>query len=75
MFTTFSEFSERFNDFLYRQSIRRLSDAEITLARDWSLEFIRREHPHLDEEQIERFYEKLVQVEYVAVDEWSRRMS
>jgi len=70
-----SDFSARFNHFLYRQSIRKLSEAEIKLARDWSLMLIRREHPHLTEEQVERFYENLIHIEVVAVDEWTRRMS
>jgi hypothetical protein len=69
-----SEFSERFNHYLYRQSIRRLGAEEITVAREWSLAFIRREHPHFTNQQVERFYENLIHVQVNAVDEWSRRM-
>jgi hypothetical protein len=72
---SFSEFTERFNRFLYRQSIRKLSEAEINLARDWSINLIRKEHPHLTPEQVERFYENLIHVQVSAIDEWTRRMS
>jgi len=68
-------FAERFNLFLYRQNIRKLGPEEIALAREWSLNLIRREHPQLTEEQVERFYENLIHIEVSAVDEWTRRMS
>jgi hypothetical protein len=70
-----SDFTERFNHFLYRQSIRKLTEAEITLAREWTLDFIRRGHPQLNEEQVNRFYENLLYVQVSTVDEWTRRMS
>jgi hypothetical protein len=72
---SFSDFTDRFNHFLYRQSIRKLGEAEIHLAREWSLAFIRREHPQLNEEQVERLYENLLHVQVTAVDEWTRRMN
>ena len=70
-----SDFAERFNHFLYRQSIRKLGADEIELARNWTLDFIRREHPNFTEEQVGRFYENLLYVQVSVVDEWSRRMS
>jgi hypothetical protein len=70
-----SDFADRFNHFLYRQSIRRLGESEISLAREWTLSVIRREHPALDDEQVNRFYENLLHVQVSAVDEWSRRLS
>jgi hypothetical protein len=70
-----SDLADRFNQFLYRQSIRTLTDSERGLARDWSMAFIRREHPHLTDEQAERFYENLIQVRVTVVDEWTERMS
>ena len=70
-----SDFAERFNAFLYRQHIRKLGHVEIETAREWCLNFIRREHPHLDEEQRERFYQNLIHVQVTAVDEWTRRMT
>jgi hypothetical protein len=70
-----SDFTARFNHFLYRQSIRKLGKEEVQLARDWSIALIRREHPTLTDEQVERFYENLIHVQVVAVDEWTRRMS
>jgi hypothetical protein len=69
-----SDLADRFNQFLYRQSIRKLTDAERQLARDWSMAFIRREHPDLSDEQAERFYENLIHVRITAVDEWTERM-
>jgi hypothetical protein len=70
-----SDFTDRFNQFLYRQSIRKLTPAERQLARDWSMAFIRREHPNLSDEQAERFYENLIHVRVTAVDEWTERMT
>ena len=75
MNSTLSNFAGRFNAFLYRQHIRRLSPVEIELAREWSLALIRREHPHLSSEEVERFYENLIHIRVCAVDEWTRRMS
>ena len=63
------------NQFLYRQNIRRLGKKDIDLARGWCLNIIRREYPHLSEEQRESLYENLIHVQVTAVDEWSRRMS
>jgi hypothetical protein len=73
--SSFSAFTERFNLFLYRQNIRKLSGAEIELAREWSMTLIRKEHPDFTPEQVERFYENLINVRISAVDEWTRRMS
>jgi len=70
-----SAFTERFNLFLYRQHIRKLSAAEIEMAQEWSLNLIRKEHPHFTEQQVERFYENLINVQVIAVDEWTRRMN
>ena len=70
-----SEFTERFNRFLYRQHIRKLGPTEIETAREWCLNLIRREYPHLNEEQRNLFYENLIHVKVTAVDEWTRRMT
>ncbi len=64
----------RFNSFLYRQHIRRLTAEEIDLAREWSLDLIRREHKDMTNEQVELFYDNLLYVRIIAVDEWSQRM-
>ena len=69
------EFAERFNQFLYRQTIRKLTPSDIELAREWCLNLIRREHPDLTPEEVERFYDNLLKVRAVAVDEWTQRMS
>ncbi len=70
-----SDFTERFNHFLYRQSIRKLGAEEINLAKEWSIALIRREHPELNDGQVERFYDNLIHVQFTAVDEFTRRMS
>ena len=75
MNSTLSNFAGRFNAFLYRQHIRRLTEVEIKLAQEWSMALIRREHPHLSPEEAEGFYENLIYVRVSAVDEWTRRMS
>ncbi len=72
---SFSGLGERLNLFLYRQHIRKLSATEIELARQWSMDLIRREHPDFTDEQAEKFYENLIHVRFTAVDEWTRRMS
>jgi hypothetical protein len=69
-----SELRERLNLFLHRQNIRKLTVAERELAREWCLDVIRREHPEFNEEQSERFYDNLINIRVIAVDEWSRRM-
>jgi hypothetical protein len=69
------DFTERFNKFLYRQHLRKLGPVEIDTAREWCLNLIRREYPHLSEEQRERFYQNLIHVQVTAVDEWTRRMT
>jgi hypothetical protein len=68
-------FAQRLNLFLYRLHLRKLGPTEIETARNWCLNFIRREHPHFSEEEVERFYESLIQVELIPIDEWSRRMN
>ena len=69
-----SEIRERLNQFLHRQDIRKLTPAERSLARQWCMDLIHREHPELSSEQAERFYENLINVRVITVDEWSRRM-
>ena len=70
-----ADFADRVNAFLYRQHIRRLTVDEIESAQEWSLKLIRRENPDWSEEQIDAFYENLLHVQIIAVDEWTRRMS
>jgi hypothetical protein len=70
-----SDFRERMNLFLHRQTIRKLTESEIALAREWCMEVINREHPELSAEQAEKFYENLIHIRVTAVDEWTQRMS
>jgi hypothetical protein len=67
-------FKEQLNLFLHRQNIRKLTTAECTLAREWCMDLIRREHAEWSSEQAERFYDNLINVRVVAVDEWTRRL-
>jgi len=64
----------RFNLILYGQHIRKLGPTGIEMAREWCLNVIRREHPHLNAEEVDRFYEKLITIKWSAVDEWSERL-
>ena len=68
-------FTERFNLFLYRQHIRKLAPTDRETAREWCIALIRREHPKLTPEEVDRFYENLITVQWSAVDEWTQRMS
>jgi hypothetical protein len=70
-----SDFRARLNLFLHRQTVRKLTAAEISLAREWCMDVIRREHPEMTPDQAERFYENLIHVRVIAVDEWTERMS
>lgn len=74
MMTQVSDLRDRLNQFLHRQNVGKLTPAERTLARDWCLDLIRREHPELTEEERERFYENLIHVRVIAIDEWTQRM-
>ncbi len=68
-------FTERLNLFHYRRHLRKLGPTDIQTARNWCLSVIRREHPKWTDEEVERFYDSLIHVELVAVDEWTRRMT
>lgn len=70
-----SDLTGRLNQFFYRQNLRRLTAEELEMAKAWSMEMIRREHPAWSEEQAEAYYEQLLYVHFSAVDEWTRRMS
>jgi hypothetical protein len=67
-------FKDQLNRFLHRQNIRKLTPAERELAQVWCMDLIRREHPDWSDEQAERFYDNLINVRVIAVDEWSRRL-
>jgi hypothetical protein len=67
--------SERLNTFLYKKDLQRLTPADMSLARTWTLSLIREGHPHWDEAQVEAYYEHLAAIRVQAVDEWSRRFN
>ena len=67
------DFGERLNLFLYQRNVGRLESPDIETAREWCLEFIRKEHPKWSAKQVDEYYESLVDVELHAVDEWKRR--
>ncbi len=69
-----AELRERLNLFLHRKNVRKLTPKERELAREWCMDLIRREHPEFSEEQRERFYENLIHVRVIPVDEWTERM-
>jgi hypothetical protein len=73
--SSLTQFTKRFNHFLYRQHLRKLGPEEIESARAWCLAFIRREHPHFTEAEIEHLYENLIHIKIIAVDGWAQRMN
>ncbi len=69
-----ADLRERLNQFLHRQNVRKLTPEERELARQWCLDLIRREHPAFTDEQVDTYYENLINVRIIAVDEWTQRM-
>ena len=45
------------------------------MAREWCVMLIRREHPKFTDEEVDRFYENLINVKITVVDEWTQRMN
>jgi len=54
--------------------MRKLTPEEIETARLWSLSLIRREHPEWTEDEVDRFYYNLINVNITVVDQWAQRM-
>jgi hypothetical protein len=69
-----SDLRERLNQFLHRQNVRKLTPEEREMAKQWCIDVIRREHPKFTDEQVEAYYENLINVRVTAVDEWTQRM-
>lgn len=66
--------SEKLNTLLYRREMEKISSSDAQLAIDWTLEMIRSSHPHWDEARVQRYYENLLHLKVVAVDQFIRRM-
>jgi hypothetical protein len=65
--------SERINKLLYHRQVGSLTRKEAELAETWTLQLIREGHPQWTEEQIRSYYDQLVNIRVVAVDQWSKR--
>ncbi len=68
------ELRDRLNQFLHRQNVRKLTPQEREAAKEWCLDVIRREHPDFTPEQMEHFYDNLIRIRIIPVDEWTERM-
>ncbi|MDZ4788972.1 MAG: hypothetical protein SH807_08525 [Blastochloris sp.] len=64
---------ERINKLLYHRQVGSLTQREAGLAKVWTLELIRDSHPKWTEQQIESYYNNLVNIRVVAVDQWGKR--
>jgi hypothetical protein len=69
-----SKVSEKIDRFLYRRSIQKLSKEDLESAKIWSLEMIRANHPRWTEDEVQKYYESLLNVRVYVVDEWGRRL-
>lgn len=69
----FPELAERLNRIIYDQQMRRMTPEEIETAKQWSFALIRREHPEWTEEEVNRFYDNLINVKITVVDGWAQR--
>ena len=70
----FPDLAARLNRIIYDQQMRKLTPEEIETARLWSLSLIRREHPEWTEDEVDRFYYNLINVNITVVDQWAQRM-
>jgi len=64
---------ERINKLLYHRQVGSLSRREAELAESWTLQLIRDGHPKWTEEQVKTYYDNLVNIRVVVVDQWSKR--
>jgi hypothetical protein len=69
----FRDLAERFNTFLYQKDFRRLSPQDLELAKKWTLQLIRDSNPQWTEEQVLDYYNRLLKIRVVAVDQWKER--
>ena len=70
----FLKITEGLNRFLYRKDVVRLTRNDLELATRWTKLLIRDGHPRWSESEIDAYYDQLMQIRVVAVDQWSRRM-
>jgi hypothetical protein len=64
---------ERINKLLYHRQVGSMTRRESELATNWTLQLIRDGHPKWSEEQVKNYYDNLVNIRVVAVDQWSKR--
>jgi hypothetical protein len=67
------DLAERFNSFLYQKDFRRLSPQDLELAKKWTLQLIRDSNPKWTEEQVLDYYDRLLKIRVMAVDQWKER--
>jgi hypothetical protein len=69
----FLKLPQRINQLLYHRQLGSLTRREAELAERWTLQMIRDGHPKWDEEQVRAYYDHLLTIKVVAVDQWSKR--
>ncbi len=69
----FLELPERINRLLYKKEVVKLGRRDMELATRWTMEMIRDRNPEWSEEQVRMYYDRLLNVRVIAVDQWSRR--
>lgn len=69
----FFGFSERANTQLYRRQVGRLGKQDLELATRWTLQLIRDNNPRWTEDQVRAYYDRLLDIRVIAVDQWSAR--
>jgi ribonucleotide reductase beta subunit family protein with ferritin-like domain len=70
----FLKLPERVNTLLYRRQVKRLTKTDMESAKQWTLQLIRDRNPHWSEERIQDYYDHLLDIRLVAIDQWSARL-
>ena len=70
----FLKLPERVNSLLYRRQVRRLTKQDLESARAWTLQLIRDHNPRWSEERVQEYYDHLLDIRLVAIDQWSARL-
>lgn len=70
----FLQLPGRVNALLYRRQVRRLTKRELEAAQQWTMQLIRDRNPGWSEAQVQDYYDKLLDIRLVAIDQWSARL-
>lgn len=70
----FLDLPERVNTLLYRRQVKRLTKKDLEAARIWTMQLIRDRNPGWSEAQVQDYYDHLLDIRLVAIDQWSARL-